>query len=100
MRAAVLALKQRQPARIIIAVPVAASETCEEFGTLADEFICVMRPELLYGVGFWYEHFAQTTDEEVRNLLKQAAHEQPRTPAAQIPGQGSGKRKPKLPRNR
>ncbi len=76
MRAAVAAVRQQQPARIVIAIPVAASSTCEEFAGEVDELVCVLRPEAFFAVGFWYEHFSQTTDEEVRDLLQQATHEQ------------------------
>jgi putative phosphoribosyl transferase len=76
MRAAVAALRQLQPARIVIAVPAAASATCEEFAAQVDELVCVIRPEAFFAVGFWYEHFSQTTDQEVRDLLEQATHEQ------------------------
>ena len=76
MRAAVAALKQQQPARLIIAVPVAAASTCDAFAAEVDELVCVIRPEVFYAVGFWYENFSQTSDEEVRDLLDQARHEQ------------------------
>ena len=76
MRAAVAALKQQQPACLIIAVPVAAASTCDAFAAEVDEFVCVIRPEVFYAVGFWYENFSQTSDEEVRDLLDQARHEQ------------------------
>jgi predicted phosphoribosyltransferase len=73
MRAAVNALKSLGPAKIIVATPVAARETCESFKTDLDaSCICVMSPEPLQGVGLWYRDFSQTTDEEVCYLLKQA----------------------------
>jgi erythromycin esterase-like protein/predicted phosphoribosyltransferase len=71
MHAAVEALRQRQPARIVVAVPTASPDICEELRTKADEVICAVTPEPFYAVGFWYEDFSQTTDEEVRNLLAQ-----------------------------
>ncbi len=80
MHAAVAVLRQQQPARIIIAVPVAASSTCEEFATEVEEFVCIRRPEAFYAVGFWYENFSPTTDEEVRSLLEQSRQEQAITP--------------------
>jgi putative phosphoribosyl transferase len=83
MRAAVTALRQLQPAHIIIAVPAAASSTCDEFAAEVDELVCVIRPEAFFAVGFWYKHFSQTTDEEVRDLLQQAAHEPSITPRKQ-----------------
>lgn len=73
MRAAAAALRNRQPARIVMAVPVAASSTCDEFKTEVDEVICAETPEPFYAVGLWYRDFAQTTDEEVRELLARAA---------------------------
>ncbi len=76
MRAATAALKQQQPARLIIAVPVAAASTCDAFAAEVDELVCVTRPEVFYAVGFWYENFSQTSDEEVRDLLEQARREQ------------------------
>jgi putative phosphoribosyl transferase len=75
MRAAVTALRQQKPARLIVAVPVAAVSTCQEFQEQVDLIICATTPEPFYGVGQWYEDFSQTTDEEVRNLLERAAQE-------------------------
>ena len=69
MRVAVLALRQELPARIVVAVPVAAAETCDEFRTLVDDVVCAETPSPFYAVGLWYEDFAQTTDEEVHDLL-------------------------------
>lgn len=73
MRAAVLALRQERPAHIVVAVPVAAAETCEEFRSIVDDIICAETPAPFYAVGLWYEDFAQTTDEEVHELLTEAA---------------------------
>jgi len=75
MRAAVTALRQQKPARIIVVVPVAAASTCQEFRQEVDQIICATTPEPFYGVGQWYEDFSQTTDEEVRDLLDCAAQE-------------------------
>lgn len=73
MRAAVSALKLLGPAKIIVAAPVAARETCESFkGDVDSTCVCVMSPEPFLGVGLWYQNFSQTTDEEVCYLLKQA----------------------------
>ena len=72
MRAAVAAVRQQRPARIVIAVPTAARETCEELRREADAIVCGMTPEPFYGVGQWYEDFGQTSDEEVRDLLARA----------------------------
>ena len=69
MRAAVEALRQQNPARIVIAVPVSAPETCDEYRMGVDEIICAQTPEPFMGVGMWYRDFSQTTDEEVREIL-------------------------------
>jgi putative phosphoribosyl transferase len=73
MRAAVAALRQRRPAKIVIAVPVAAASTCEELKLEVDRIVCGLTPEPFHGVGEWYEDFSQTTDEEVRDLLDLAS---------------------------
>ena len=75
MRAAVAALRQRKPAEIVVAVPVGAAETCAEFQREADNFVCIHCPEPFHAVGIWYDDFTQTTDDEVRELLTQAAEE-------------------------
>jgi putative phosphoribosyl transferase len=72
MRAAVKALRAYQPARIIVAVPTAPREACEEFRGLVDEVLCATTPEAFWAVGAWYEDFTQTTDEEVCLLLEKA----------------------------
>lgn len=72
MRAAVSALKQRGPARVVVAVPVAAAEACAALRDIADEVICGRTPTPFYGVGQWYQDFSQTTDAEVRELLARA----------------------------
>jgi len=72
MRAAARAVRQRQPARLIIAVPVAAESSCREIRPEADEVVCAFTPEPFFGVGQFYEDFSQTTDEEVRILLAHA----------------------------
>ena len=73
MRAAVAALRRRHPTQVIVAVPTAAPETCEELRQEVDEIVCAMTPTPFYGVGEWYEEFGQTSDEEVRDLLERAA---------------------------
>jgi predicted phosphoribosyltransferase len=69
MRAAVAAVRQLGPARVVVAVPVGAAETCAEFRAVADDAVCAVTPEPFFAVGSWYQDFAQTTDEEVRELL-------------------------------
>ena len=75
MRAAAAALRQQNPARIVVAVPVSAPQTCDEYRMGVDEIICAMTPEPFFGVGQWYRDFSQTTDEEVRDLLDRARNE-------------------------
>ena len=69
MRAAVEALRLEEPSQIIVAVPTAAAETCEELGELVDDVVCASTPEPFLAVGLWYDDFSQTTDDEVRELL-------------------------------
>jgi putative phosphoribosyl transferase len=73
MRAAVLALRQESPAAIVVAVPVAAAETCDDFRGIVDDIICAETPSPFYAVGLWYEDFTQTTDDEVHELLNSIA---------------------------
>lgn len=72
MRAAVEALRQREPKKIIIAVPVAAKDTCEDLKRYADAVVCLMTPYDFAAVGQWYRHFDQTSDDEVRLLLERS----------------------------
>ena len=69
MNAALLALRSKHPARIVVAVPVAPAETQKRLGAATDVYISVMTPEPFYAVGQFYEHFEQTSDDEVRMLL-------------------------------
>ncbi|HEY5922215.1 MAG TPA: phosphoribosyltransferase family protein [Kofleriaceae bacterium] len=69
MAAAVDALRTRDPARVVVAVPVASPDICEALGRRADEMVCLVTPYPLYAIGLWYEDFTQTTDEDVRALL-------------------------------
>jgi predicted phosphoribosyltransferase len=69
MRAAVRAIRDLRPARIVVAVPVGAGETCDELGREADEVVCLRTPVPFAAVGQWYEDFSETSDEEVRSLL-------------------------------
>jgi len=73
MRAAARALRRLGPAKIVVAVPAAARDTCDEFRDEVDEIICAITPEPFYSVGSWYEDFSQTSDEEVRELLARAS---------------------------
>ena len=69
MRAAAYALRPHRPGRVVVAVPTAAAETRDRLALEVDELICAITPEPFYAVGRWYEEFAQTTDQEVRDLL-------------------------------
>jgi putative phosphoribosyl transferase len=69
MRAAVSALKQEHPKAVVIAVPVAAAQTCQELREEVDGVLCLHTPPDFSAVGRWYEDFSQTTDEEVHELL-------------------------------
>jgi putative phosphoribosyl transferase len=78
MRAAVRALRQSGPARIVVAVPVGAAETCRSLRDEADAVVCATVPQDFHAVSLWYDEFSQTTDQEVRTLLEAAAaHDAP-----------------------
>jgi predicted phosphoribosyltransferase len=80
MRAAVLALRQQHPARLVVAVPVGAPETCEQLRSEADEVVCAATPQPFQAVGLWYREFPQATDEEVHDLLEEARRERAAAP--------------------
>jgi erythromycin esterase-like protein/predicted phosphoribosyltransferase len=84
MYAAIEALRQQNPARIVVGVPTASPDTCEEMKKKADDVICAMTPEPFQAVGRWYQDFSQTTDEEVRELLARR-NEPDNSEAAQRP---------------
>lgn len=71
MRAAVMAVKQHQPALVIVAVPVGAPSTCSDLTREADDVVCVRTPDPFIAVGLWYRDFTPTSDHEVRSLLGQ-----------------------------
>ena len=73
MRVAAQALKAKNPTRIIVAVPVASPQTCEQFQSEVDQVICAVTPKPFWAVGQWYRDFSQTSDQEVRDLLRRAA---------------------------
>jgi predicted phosphoribosyltransferase len=85
MRAALQALRRLAPARIVVAVPAAPESTCRELDALVDEGVCATTPVPFHAVGQSYRDFTQTTDEEVRNLLRAAAAPSPPGPAAPGP---------------
>jgi putative phosphoribosyl transferase len=73
MRAAARAVRAMHPARLVIAVPVGAADTCDELGSAADELVCLTTPSPFRAVGLWYDDFGETSDAEVRRLLAGAA---------------------------
>jgi predicted phosphoribosyltransferase len=73
MRAAVLAVREHRPRRVVVAVPVGAPSTCQEMAELADEMVSAWMPPLFTAVSQWYADFAQTSDDEVRRLLMEHA---------------------------
>ncbi|HEX5962606.1 MAG TPA: phosphoribosyltransferase family protein, partial [Gemmatimonadales bacterium] len=76
MRAAIAALKAQGPERLVVAVPVAAAETCEAIQREVDEVVCALAPEPFLAVGQWYQDFSQISDEEVHQLLRRANESQ------------------------
>jgi putative phosphoribosyl transferase len=72
MRAAATAVRELNPERVVVAVPVAAAETCDEFRDVVDEVVCQVTPAPFHSVGLWYDDFSQTSDDEVRELLDRA----------------------------
>jgi predicted phosphoribosyltransferase len=90
MQAALTALRAREPARLVAAVPVGAAESCAAMQALADEVVCATTPEPFHAVGLWYADFTQTSDAEVRDLLARAtrakvAPDRPRAGSAGAP---------------
>ncbi len=77
MRAAVAALRQQRPVRLVVAVPTAAAETCDALRSAVDDLLCAITPEPFDGVGRWYDDFSQISDDEVRTLLARAAQARP-----------------------
>ena len=77
MKAAVSAVRQCQPKRLIVAVPVAAHSVAEEFRLAVARLVCIHEPTFLDGVGRWYSDFRQISDAEVRQLLEEASHRHP-----------------------
>lgn len=72
MRAAVSAVRKQAPARMIVAVPVGSPQACDALRGEADEVICLQEPGYFGAVGSWYDHFEQTEDDEVKELLAEA----------------------------
>jgi putative phosphoribosyl transferase len=80
MNAAVTAVRAHAPARVVVAVPVGSPDTCREFADVADEIVCARAPEYFAAVGQWYRDFSETSDEEVRELLRLYHQRAARTP--------------------
>lgn len=72
MRAAAAAVRQARPRELVVAVPVGAAETCASLREEADRVVCASTPEPFRAVGLWYEDFSQTTDDEVREIIRRA----------------------------
>jgi putative phosphoribosyl transferase len=72
MRIALAAVRRQGPSRLVLAVPVAPSSTCQELKPLVDELVCLLAPEDFVAISIWYEDFGQTSDQEVCDLLEQA----------------------------
>lgn len=92
MHAAARALRAQQPRELIIAVPVGAPDSCSSLGAIADDVICLEKPEPFVAVGYWYESFEQTSDEEVREILEQAHRERAAGHAGQSGGNSQQRR--------
>jgi putative phosphoribosyl transferase len=71
LRAAIATLRRREPAAIVVAVPVAAAAADEALQGVVDRVVCLLKPEPLYSIGLWYVDFSQTSDDEVQKLLSQ-----------------------------
>lgn len=74
MRAAIAAVRQQEPARVVVATPVAAPATCDELRAEGNDVVCVRTPRAMLAIGFWYEDFPQTTDQEIQTLLDRIWH--------------------------
>jgi putative phosphoribosyl transferase len=77
MRAAVEAIRAQEPEALVVAVPVAARQTCESLRPEVDELVCAYTPDPFHAVGLWYDDFTQTDDDEVRDLLARAHQGEP-----------------------
>ena len=77
MHAALLAVREQQPMHLVAAVPVGAADSCRQLQGVADEVVCAATPEPFRAVGRWYQHFGQTSDEEVQALLEDARRRRP-----------------------
>ena len=89
MRVAIAALRQRQPARLVVAVPVAPSDVCRAIRALADAMVCPIVSDAFFAVGQWYVDFSPTSDDEVRELLQRAASPAPGSSMTAAPQPGT-----------
>jgi putative phosphoribosyl transferase len=76
MMAAVAAVRHQNPARIVVAVPVASSDACETLRNSVDELVCLAEPHPFFSVGRWYDDFGQVQDQQVQDLLEQSSFSQ------------------------
>ncbi len=88
MRAAVAGLRERGARRIVVAVPIASPDVCQELSREVDDIVCAATPEPFVAVGLWYDDFEQTSDEEVRQLLQAAERERAAREHGAAPAQG------------
>ena len=93
VRAALNVIRAQQPAKLVLAVPVAQRSVAAELASEVDEMVCVTTPSDLYAIGMWYENFAQVSDDEVQSILAAAAAEMSparttRSPDARRAGDG------------
>ena len=96
-RAALRAVRARDPRRLVLAVPVGAPETVESLREEADEVICLLEPELMWAVGLWYEHFEPTSDAEIAALLAGGADDPPSRPVVELQrGADPGRRRAEI----
>lgn len=77
MKAAVRAVKKRRPARLIVAIPVAAPDIVAEFRGMVDDVVCLHQPAALFAIGMWYEDFRQVRDDEVVRILERVRRDRP-----------------------
>jgi predicted phosphoribosyltransferase len=75
MLAAIRALRQQRPARLVVAVPTGSPDTCDAMKAEVDDVVCAIEPEPFHAVGLWYRDFSETSDEEVRDLLARVANQ-------------------------
>lgn len=78
MSAAIEAVREELPSRVVVGVPVAPPARCSALRKLADDVICAQTPERFYSVGTWYDDFTQTSDQEVREILEEASSDRSR----------------------